>query len=424
MHSQFPFWIYLAGLDSFSAMQICQVLRKVADAGASVLFTIHQPASEVFKSFDRLILMNKGQVMYQGLVSAVPSTFEQRGYEVPPYHNPADFVMQIVQTRNTAELEAAGFFDGNQLSLGGAQALNDHARDELGISIRESGKQTKQGAWQRPGFFQQVVQLFVREVANLRRNKTVLKGRLGMTIMLSLFMGLIFLDVADEDFSVPSNLQSAFGGLIMVALASMVSTALPSLVQFPEERPVFLREYSTNHYSVAAYFVSRLTMEAVVTGVQVMLCSILTYFMISYPGDFGLYFLSMYVLAMTSTALGVMAACSVEDPGVAMEFMPAIIVPQMIFAGFFVTPDLIPVWLRWLRYLFPLTYVIRILLVENFADCPIDPTTGINQCDILLDKVDADPDETWWYWLVVALLFVVFRLMALYNLHSKATKFY
>lgn len=415
--------MHIAGLDSFSALQICQVLRKVADAGASVLFTIHQPASEVFNSFDRLLLMNQGRVMYQGPVSAVPSTFGERGYPVPSYHNPADFVMQIAQTIQTTELEAAGFFEENKLDLGEAKTLNDEARDELGISIRET-KQPKKAVSQPPGFVQQVVLLFAREVANLRRNKTVLKGRLGMTTIMSLFMGLIFLDVANEDFSVQSNVQSAFGGLIVVSLTNMVSTALPSLIQFPEERPVFLREYSTNHYSVAAYFVSRLTMEAVVTGVQVMLSSILTYFMISYPGNFGLYFLSMYLLAMTSTALGVMAACSVEDPGVAMEFMPAIIVPQIIFAGFFVTPSLIPVWLRWLRYLFPLTYVIRIVLVENFMDCPTDPTTGINQCELVLDKVDADPDETWWYWLIVTLLFIVFRLVALNNLRSKAAKFY
>ena len=49
-----------SGLDSFSAVQLCQVLKKVANAGASVLFTIHQPSSEIFNSFDHLILMNQG----------------------------------------------------------------------------------------------------------------------------------------------------------------------------------------------------------------------------------------------------------------------------------------------------------------------------------------------------------------------------
>lgn len=82
-----------SGLDSFSAVQLCQVLKKVANAGSSVLFTIHQPSSEIFNSFDHLILMNKGRVMYQGPVAAVPDYFEARGHANPPHYNPADWIM-------------------------------------------------------------------------------------------------------------------------------------------------------------------------------------------------------------------------------------------------------------------------------------------------------------------------------------------
>lgn len=83
----------LSGLDSFSAVQLCQVLKKVANAGASVLFTIHQPSSEIFNSFDRLILMNQGRVMYQGSVDDVPSYFGARGHSNPQNYNPADWIM-------------------------------------------------------------------------------------------------------------------------------------------------------------------------------------------------------------------------------------------------------------------------------------------------------------------------------------------
>ena len=83
-----------SGLDSFSAVQLCQVLKKVAHAGSSVLFTIHQPSSEIFNSFDHLILLNKGRVMYQGPVAAVPEYFAARGHPNPPNYNPADFIMQ------------------------------------------------------------------------------------------------------------------------------------------------------------------------------------------------------------------------------------------------------------------------------------------------------------------------------------------
>ena len=93
-----------SGLDSFSAVQLCQVLKKVANAGSSVLFTIHQPSSEIFRSFDRLILMNKGRVMYQGAVNDIPDYFEARGQPLPLHYNPADWIMNVAQVNTVEDL--------------------------------------------------------------------------------------------------------------------------------------------------------------------------------------------------------------------------------------------------------------------------------------------------------------------------------
>ena len=82
-----------SGLDSYSALQVVQVLKKVASAGASVLFTIHQPSSAIFNSLDHIILMKKGRVMFEGRVSGVNSFFAERGHPVPQNYNPADWIM-------------------------------------------------------------------------------------------------------------------------------------------------------------------------------------------------------------------------------------------------------------------------------------------------------------------------------------------
>lgn len=68
--------------------------------------------------------------------------------------------------------------------------------------------------------------------------------------------------------------------------------------------------------------------------------------MIGFTSSFGILYAIAYALAMASTALAVMLGCSVEDPKLGQEMLPILFVPQMLFAGFFVTPDLIPVWLR------------------------------------------------------------------------------
>jgi ABC-type multidrug transport system permease subunit len=199
----------------------------------------------------------------------------------------------------------------------------------------------------------------------------------------------------------------------------MFGTAQPALLSFPEERPVFLREYSTNHYGVLPYFLSRLTMEVCVTAGQILVQVVITYFMIGFSSNFGLFYLIIYALAMASTALAVMLGCSVEDPKLGQELLPLLFVPQMLFSGFFVAPELIPVWLRWAQYLCSLTYAVRVAAVQEFGD-----RAGCESCSRFLDTLNADSDEVWWYWLILLALFVGFRLFALFILRRKAEKFF
>jgi ABC-type transport system involved in multi-copper enzyme maturation permease subunit len=209
----------------------------------------------------------------------------------------------------------------------------------------------------------------------------------------------------------------------MVVLMAMFGTAQPALLAFPEERPVFLREYSTNHYSVLSYFLARLTMEASLTAVQILLLCVIDYFLISFTAGFGIFYITVYALAMSSTALAVLLGCAIEDPKLGQEMLPILFVPQMLFAGFFVVPELIPVWLRWARYLCSLTYAIRILLVEEFGN-GCGGVEADKNCADTLNFVGADDDEVWWNWLALVMLFVVCRLLALIVLRRKALKFF
>ena len=54
-----------SGLDSFTAVKICKLLRKLArEQGKTICATIHQPSSQAFAFFDRLILMCDGHIVY------------------------------------------------------------------------------------------------------------------------------------------------------------------------------------------------------------------------------------------------------------------------------------------------------------------------------------------------------------------------
>jgi ABC-type multidrug transport system ATPase subunit len=53
-----------SGLDSFKALQIVRLLDTFAKRGKTVVATIHQPSSEAFGTFNRLILMVDGYLVY------------------------------------------------------------------------------------------------------------------------------------------------------------------------------------------------------------------------------------------------------------------------------------------------------------------------------------------------------------------------
>uniref|UniRef100_A0AAQ5X290 ABC transporter domain-containing protein n=1 Tax=Amphiprion ocellaris TaxID=80972 RepID=A0AAQ5X290_AMPOC len=54
------------GLDSNTANCIINLLHKLSRQGKTVIFSIHQPRYSIFKQFDHLTLMHKGEVVYAG----------------------------------------------------------------------------------------------------------------------------------------------------------------------------------------------------------------------------------------------------------------------------------------------------------------------------------------------------------------------
>ena len=89
----FPY-LQTSGLDSFSAEQLMDVLKRIALVGAGVLVTIHQPPPTVVRKIDHLILLLDGRLMYDGSVGLMLTDyFEEKGFPKPADYNIADWIM-------------------------------------------------------------------------------------------------------------------------------------------------------------------------------------------------------------------------------------------------------------------------------------------------------------------------------------------
>jgi ABC-type multidrug transport system ATPase subunit len=151
-----------SGLDSYAAGQVMKLLSQVAKAGnkTTVLFTIHQPSSNVFCSFDRLILLHKGRVMHQGAVSTIGNDFSLMGYPVPSNYNPADWVLDVAQINSVEELERQGFFGNMPVGhLANIRSSSKQQQEALDIPDR-----------QHVSRWTELLQLQKREAYTLYRN--------------------------------------------------------------------------------------------------------------------------------------------------------------------------------------------------------------------------------------------------------------
>jgi ABC-type multidrug transport system permease subunit len=195
----------------------------------------------------------------------------------------------------------------------------------------------------------------------------------------------------------------------------MFGVAQSSLTEFPKDRPIFLREYSTNHYSVLPYFLAKFSIECFTILCQVLVQQLASFFLMGFQMNFFLFLMINFLLAMASTSIGIFIGSCVEDPGVAAELMPALIVPQLLFSGFFIPTQYIPSFLRWAQYTCSLTYAIRLASLYEFGDCPT------SSCQSLLENNGVYELPSYWYWIILFLIAAIFRITSMVILKRKAT---
>ncbi|EKC98104.1 ATP-dependent permease [Trichosporon asahii var. asahii CBS 8904] len=119
-----------SGLDSYNAYNVIDALKTLAKQyNRTVIFTIHQPQSNIVALFDRLLILAKGQLVFSGKQSNAQAHFESNGYPCPPGYNIADYVIDVT-------VDAAG--DARKMT-GGNGLPTAHSGGNGGIQDPEAG---------------------------------------------------------------------------------------------------------------------------------------------------------------------------------------------------------------------------------------------------------------------------------------------
>lgn len=254
-----------SGLDSFAAQNVCRKLVELGQKeGCNILCTIHQPASEVFHTFSKTMILYKGKCLFFGSIKGLSSGLAANGRGCPAEYNLADHAISITQTLSIDELDrlkeqlAEGkFSEGYGNGIEGAIDGTPHMAETIvGDSLHSNQEIANRRGGLAAGFSTQLYMLTTREAAYVWRNKPGLIASILVPLILNAFFACLFEGVGDmsrDNYS----LQGHFGAVAQVMISGMFGAAQPLLLRFPLDRGIFLREYATSTYGATPYFLSK-----------------------------------------------------------------------------------------------------------------------------------------------------------------------
>ncbi|EGE80497.2 ATPase [Blastomyces dermatitidis ATCC 18188] len=367
------------GLDATSAFQIIRTLKRLAQVGRTVIISIHAPRSEIWGLFNRVVLLSRGTVLYSGPADASIDHFAQCGHHLPPFVNPAEYLIDLAAYDNRSE-------EAELTSSARVEALKD-AWKAKATRVGVTEKLDLEVSPDRPGPASDVVPQrnvdFRRQfqVLTARTFKVTIRDPMGVAgsffeaIGMSVITGWIFLRL---DMSL-AGIRSRQGSLYIASSLNGYLILLYETFRLTTDIQVFDRERIEGVVGVPSFLLSRRAARLLLEDLPVpTLFSIIFYFMVGYrlqPAEFFM-FLALNILTQY-TAVTYAAVCI----GIARSFPGASLVANLSFTlqsiacGYFVQSNQIPVYVRWLKWITYSFYTFSALCTNEFIG-PNGPLWG------------------------------------------------
>jgi ABC-type multidrug transport system ATPase subunit len=434
------------GLDARSAAVVMRVIRNIANTGRTVVATIHQPSADVFFGFDELLcLIPGGYQTFNGPLHGAHKHAEKLVkyleaipcVEALPHGvNPATWMLEQmaavsahakasaadsakVDSTPEAELKIrtvdaeAGkasvsdlsvYYTASALGRATAAVIEDcYTNNKAGLPVLAK----------TPGFLTQFATLFTRMMRFMWRN-TLWNGlRLFVFIFLSLFFGLLYLNIDDSD-------QAGVFGKIAVALNSILfisiinlNTGIPSYATL---RGVYYREKAAGFYSPVVYPLTLIMCELPWTAFFGLVYLAINYFLVGFTpsaGDFFTAYISCVLCPWWFAIMGMGFIGAFPVPLLANIAGGLTIQICILFAGVQLSVNELPAAWRFMYYADGFAHALRLFMLPQYDNDskPIvvvvnGRPTLISRADFLEQRMGTTPDKAWdalgWLILIVA----------------------
>eukprot|EP00250_Pteridium_aquilinum_P008810 c18225_g1_i2 orf=144-2291(-) len=429
-----------SGLDSAAAFFVTQTLRSLSRDGRTVLFSIHQPSSEVFTLFDNLFLLSGGRTIYFGEAARAHEFFAQAGFPCPARRNPSDHFLRCVNSdfdrvkkslkgsfrhRENAIVDPMKNFTTNQVIeiLTSAYHTSEHAMITQAkvYEISQVKGTILDSMGSEASFLMQAMTLTVRSFVNMSRDIGYYWLRLVIYISVAICVGTIYFKVGTS-----YNAILARGSCASFVSGFVTFMSIGGFPSFIEDMKVFQRERLNGHYGVLAFVIANTLSSLPYLFVIALAAGTICYFMAGLHPGFSHY--AFFVIGLFG-CVGVVESLMMAVASVVPNFLMGIITGAgilgvfMLVAGFFRLPDDLPkvIWRYPMSYISFNYWALQGQYKNDLLGMEFESSDGLSPPipgeQVLREMFQIDMSwNKWWDTAVLFLNIVVYRIIFFINI--------
>ncbi|XP_073989555.1 ATP-binding cassette sub-family G member 1-like [Rhodnius prolixus] len=306
-----------SGLDSVSTSSCVALMRDLSKQGRTMICTLHQPSALLFEKFNQLYCVTEGKSIYQGPPAKVLPFMANFGLICPPYHNPADFIIEVAAGDYPRDLNALAICAenaGQMLAI--TTSVDKVIEEERGLEMHkltnssdksrnsDSDLGSVRSCLPKPAsIWIQLFHLYNRNLLLLRRDYWGIALRFFAHLIISLIFGYIYQGVGNNAQTLLANFIFVYGSNLFLHYTGQMTV----LLSFPLEYKVLTREHFNRWYSLAPYCAALLLVEVPFQTVCALTYIAPGYYLSEQPMEcsrFGSYVMFNLAICLTAQATG------------------------------------------------------------------------------------------------------------------------
>jgi len=327
-----------SGLSSRDSENVMDLLRELALKGKLIFVVIHQPSSEIYKMFDKMIILDTGGhlIYYGNPVEAVmyfkrlDAQINREAGECPTCGNVnPELIFNIIEAKVVDEF--GNYTDARKVT---PQQWEEHYKQLITYNELKSGEDSPPKNLKIPGWFNQLGIYTIRDFLSKISNKQYVALSLLEAPILGFILSSIIRYIEDPDsgkyiFRVNENIPIFIFMSLIVALFLGLTVSAEEIFR---DRKILKRESFLN-LSRSSYLVSKIIILFTISAIQAFLFVIVAN---SFLGirDMGFtYWFALFSTAAFANMLGLNISASFNSAVTIYILIPLVMIPMMILSG-------------------------------------------------------------------------------------------